>query len=99
MQFTIEAFVSKLLEEKGVTGLEPEVIEQLKQDLIERAENIVNAEILNNMPESALEDFNKILDDGSEEDIQKFCSDHIKNLDEVVAGGLIKLKNIYLGNN
>lgn len=98
MQFTIEAFVEKLLQEKGVTGLEPEVMTQLKQDLIDRAENMINAEILANMPESALPEFEQVLDSESEEQIKEFCSKHIPNMDEVVSKALLNLKNTYLSN-
>ncbi|MFA6475860.1 MAG: DUF5663 domain-containing protein [Candidatus Paceibacterota bacterium] len=95
MDYSIEAFVDKLLQEKGVTGLPAEVMEQLKADLVERAENLVNAEILASMPESALEDFEKKLDAGDEEELRKFCQANIPNMEEVVAGALIKLQNIY----
>ncbi len=98
MQFTIEAFVEKLLEEKGVRGLEPEVMTQLKRDLLDRAENMINAEILSHMPESALPEFEQILDAGSEEQIKEFVTKHVPNIDEVTSSALLKLKNTYLGN-
>lgn len=95
MDYSIEAFVDKLLQEKGITGLPVEVMEQLKADLVTRAENLINVEILANMPESAIEDFEKKLDTGDEEEIRKFCQDNIPNLEEVVAVALTKLQNIY----
>jgi len=98
MEYTISAFVDKLLQEKGVSGLSDEVMSQLKSDLVDRAENIINAEILANMPKDAIEEFEKKLDGGSDEEIQEFCRAHISNMDEVIAGGLTKLKNIYLAD-
>lgn len=98
MEYSINAFVDKLLQEKGVTGLPTEVMEQLRSDLVVRAENLINAEILANMPESLLDDFEKKLNGGNDEEIQVFCKQNIPNLDEVVANALIKLKNIYLAD-
>lgn len=99
MEYTLIAFVDKLLEEKGVSGLPTEVMDQLRNDLITRAENIINAEIFAHMPKEALEEFEKILDTEDEDTIRIFCSKHIPNMDEVVAGALMKLKNIYLQNS
>ncbi len=96
MEYTISSFVDRLLEEKGVSNLPPKVVEQMKSDLHERAEDLVNAEVLSAMPKDKLEEFEAKLDSGSEDDIQAFCKSHIPNLDEVVAGALLKLRNKYL---
>ena len=95
MEYTIEAFVEKLLKEKGMTGLSPEVMAQLKSDLHERAENLINAEILAVMPKDALTKFEKVLDTEDAEKIEAFCKEHVENLEEVVAGALLKLQRIY----
>jgi len=98
MEYTLTAFVDTLLEQKGVSGLPPEVMNQLRSDLADRAENIINAEIFVHMPKEALEEFEMKLDTENEEEIRDFCQRHIPNMDEVIAGGLMKLKNIYLAN-
>ena len=61
MDYTISAFAEKLLQEKGISGLSQEVMDQLRDDLVDRAENIINAEILANMPKEALGEFEEIL--------------------------------------
>ena len=98
MKYDLNSFVNKLLLEKGISGLSPEVMDQLRSDLVERAENIINAEILANIPKDDLAEFEKKLDEGNDSETQAFCNKHIKNMDEVVANGLIKLKNLYLGD-
>jgi hypothetical protein len=98
MEYSLDSFIDRLLVENGIEGLSDEVMEQLKSDLKERAEDMINAEILANMPESALSEFENKLDKGTDEEVQAFCRTHIENFDEVVAGGLIKLKKAYLTN-
>jgi hypothetical protein len=99
MEYTIDSFVESLLIKKGVTGLSDEVFAQMKEDLIERAEDMINAEILANMPENCLEEFDKLLDEGDSDKIQIFCAEKIPNLDEVTAGALINLHKLYLASS
>ena len=98
MEYNITNFVENLLQKKGITGLSDEVMAQMKSDLEERAENMINAEILANMPKGALEEFEKKLDERNAEETQTFCQKHIPNLDEITAGALIKLQQIYLAD-
>ena len=98
MEYTISAFIDKLLKEKGVTGLSDEVMTQMKSDLVERAENMVNANILANMPKDSLEEFEKKLDEGNDEEIQIFCRKNIPNLDQITSDALVKLQKIYLAD-
>lgn len=98
MEHTIDDFVDKLLQEKGVYGLSTDVFNQLKQDLVGRAEKLIDVEILANMPKDKLDEFEKKIDSGDDAEIQRFCSDNVPNIEGVVAGALIKLKDIYLTN-
>jgi len=93
----IKEFVDKLIEDKGFDEKDPDVIAQIKSDLVDRVENRVNAMILANMNPEKLSDFEKILDDGSEEEIQNFVKKEIPDIDEKVAVELLTFKNIYLG--
>ncbi len=98
MKYNIDDFAAQLVKDKGITGLSHEIMDQLRSDLVERAENIIIAEMVHNMPKDKLADFEKKIDEGNDSEIQEFCSKHIKNLDEVVAGALLKLRNMYLAN-
>jgi len=92
----IEEFVSKLIEDKGFDEKDPEVIDQMKKDLLDRVENRINAMILSNINSEKLSDFEKVLDE-SEEEIQNFVIKEIPDIDEKVAAELLTFKNIYLG--
>lgn len=92
------AFVNRLVEEKKFPeDLEKEVIDQIKADLLSRVEDRVNAVIISNLSAEKLEEFNKLLDtDISNEDMQKFCSENIPELPQLIATELIVFKQSYL---
>jgi len=93
----LEDFVGKLVEDKGFDEKDPEVIAQIKIDLLDRVEDRINALIISELKPEQLADFGKIMDSGSEEDIQKFIRDNIPDIDEKAASELLTFKNIYLG--
>ena len=93
----IEEFVNKLIEDKGFNEQDPDVLAQMKSDLLDRVENRINAMIISELDSEKLPGFEKILENGSEEEIQKFVKDNIPDIDERVAAELLTFKNIYLG--
>ncbi len=93
----VEEFVDKLVEDKGFNEQDPEVIEQIKNDLIDRVENRVNAMILSELKPEKITDFEKALDSGNDEEIQKFIKENIEDIDEKIARELLAFKSIYLG--
>lgn len=92
----VTAFVNELVEEKGLTYLEDDVLDQLKADLSERVNRWIDAAILNNVPEAALGDFEKLLDSEDEQKTSAFIKEQIPNLDQVIATELLKFKQMYL---
>ena len=93
---TLESFVEKLLIEKGMGGLDPEVFAQLQADLADRLETLINAEILKRIPEDNLAEFDKLLDGEDEQALHNFCHVHIPNMEQMVAEVLIDARQAYL---
>lgn len=93
----IEDFVSQLIISKGFEENDPEVLEQIKQDLISRVEDRINAMIVSNLNPEKLLEFEKILDSHNEDAILNFVKTDIPNIEEKVAAELLEFKNIYLG--
>lgn len=96
MNQTIESFINQLIIDKDIRDVNEEVMTQIKSDLYDRAEDVINSHILKNIPEDKLGEFGALLDSGSDDEIQKFCSSTIPNLDAVVAGALLSFRDIYL---
>jgi hypothetical protein len=96
--FELEKFAEKLIQERGVDNLRDEVVDQMKFDLTSRLEDRVNALILNTLPKELLSEFEALLDSNAkDEKVQKFCAEHIKGLDELIAGELLNFRRTYLG--
>lgn len=93
----IKVFVENLVAEKKFTDVEEEVIVQIKKDLTDRVEEIINAAILAAMPAGRLEDFDKLLHTGTGQEIAAFCETNVPNLQEIVTEELRAFRETYLG--
>jgi hypothetical protein len=93
---SIEKYVSHLIEDSGFNEKDPDVIAQIKSDLLDRVENRINAMIIANLVPEKLPEFEKVLETGSETEIQDFTKKNIPDLEEKVAAELLDFKNIYL---
>lgn len=94
---TLEEFIDKLVEEKGFDTTDPEVITQIKADLLNRFEDLVNVMIINNVPEEMLADFEKVSDSGSDEEVEAFIKKNVPDFEEKLATEMISFKSMYLG--
>jgi len=93
----VAEFIEKLiLEAEMDKNVEKDVFDQLKKDLQERLENRINAVILSQIREDKLEEFEKLLDSGNEQEIQSFCSLNIPNLTELIASEFLNFRNRYI---
>lgn len=92
----LDQFVKRLADDKKLTNLDSEVINQIHIDLKEKLENQLNAVIIANLPPEKLVDFEKKLAEKNDADIQEFISESIPNLDEIFAKELIIFRNTYL---
>lgn len=93
---TIEEFIDRLVAEKGYEDKDPEVIAQIKADLLESIGDQMDAMIIANMPENKLPEFEKILDTKDQEKIRTYIREQISDIDEKTAVVLLTFKNSYL---
>lgn len=93
----VSKFIDQLIEEVEMNkNLEEDISVQLKEDLKERLQNRINVVILSQIPESKLEEFEKLLDAGDEKATQAFCSENIPNLAELIASEFLGFRNRYI---
>lgn len=93
----IEEFIDRIVAEKGFDHKDPEVIAQIKADLMSRLEDKINAMILSNLPGDKLEEFDKLLEANNEEATDTFLTNNIPDIEEKLATEMLEFKSIYLG--
>ncbi|OGL70740.1 hypothetical protein A3C17_00810 [Candidatus Uhrbacteria bacterium RIFCSPHIGHO2_02_FULL_53_13] len=95
---TLEAFVDKLIDEKGLSSMADDVLKQMKEDLLSRVEDRVNAEMLETLPADRVESFEALLNEESSsgDDVAAFLKEYVPNFDEVLANALMGFRHTYL---
>jgi hypothetical protein len=97
-QLDLQSFIDKLVSEKReFEGLEPDVVKQIKLDLLGRLEDRINGAIVANIPEDKISQFEKLTESGTDEEVQAFCEENIPDLAQLIASELIVFKQSYLG--
>ena len=92
----LKKFVNSLVAEKKFE-VEPEVLKQIKEDVYERAENIVNATIMANTPPEKLEELERLLKKHDRKAVEEFCNTNIPDLEQKAAESLAQFAKVYLG--
>ena len=89
-------YVERLVAEKGFDEKDPEVIAQIKADLLERVENRIDGMIASSIDPEQYPEFEKILDTGSTEEIQAYIAKAVPDIEEKVANELLAFRSTYL---
>ncbi len=95
----LEQFVDKLLEEKQIEGITPEIRAQMKLDLLSRVEDRINAALIANMNPDQMKEFDALLETNNETEVQQFLKTNIPDLETVLATALINFRATYIGTN
>ena len=95
----IDDFIESLLNDKGITNIEPEIKEELKADMKKKLlEQIDRAAIEALSAEKADELAKKVEDPNfTNEDMTKFMEDSGVNLTEVALETMLRFRGFYLG--
>lgn len=97
----LRAFAEGLLIEKGLGEMEPEVKEEMVEDLLERINAFVDRAALESLPQEKLEELDQMIDNNTAtaENVAELIKTSGQNTDEMVAKALEKFRDIYLGNS
>jgi len=94
---SLDKFVDELLAAQGIDGVDPEVREQLVEDLTTRLNDRLEAAMVAELPEDKLPELERLLDHGNNEvELQKFFADNIPNLPALLARELAAFRQDYL---
>lgn len=96
MDVMLDQFVDGLIKERNIGNLAPEVLEQMKKDLRERVDDRINIGIVKYVPPEKLAEFEKLLDDGTDAEVQTFLAGAVPDFSEVIAKELLDFRATYL---
>lgn len=94
---SLETYIDHLLEEKGLQNMEPSVLSEMKNDLIERITERLNAEMIAALPQDKIAELNELMDGGNAEEVRSFLETNVPDFDNVLARTLMEFRATYLG--
>jgi hypothetical protein len=98
----MDEYIRQLLTEADVPeDLDPEVRNQLENDLKERVSDLISRRLIDAMSLPDAEEFNRLLESQPEnlEAMQQFISDHVLDKDRVTAAALLEFRALYTNAN
>lgn len=95
---SVDEFIEQILTEKGITDLDPEIREELKNDMKNRLlDQIDRAAVMQLSEEKAAELAAKVDDPNfTNDDMTKFMQESGVNLAEVALDTMLRFRNLYL---
>ena len=95
----IDEFIESLLNDKGVTDVDPEIREELKADMKKRLEDQINRAAIETLSEEKAAELAKLIDepDFTNEKMTEFMQNSGVNLTEVALETMLKFRSFYLG--
>ena len=93
-----DAFINKLIDERGFPDLTPEVKEELKKDLVTRLDSFIAAKVIAALSDADVLVFEQMLKDNKPSaELQQFSIDHIANFTDFLTNTLLEFRGVYLG--
>lgn len=94
----LEEFAENLLMEKDLRNIDEPTLRQMREDLVDRLEQVTNRVVVNNIPEEKLPEFEKMIDEGAKpSDVQDFISNNVKDLGPKLTEAYFDFRRLYLG--
>ena len=95
---TIDEFIESLLNDKGITNIEPEIREELKADMKKRLEDEINRAAIEALSEEKAAELAKLVEqpDFTNEKMTEFMTNSGVNLTEVALETMLRFRNFYL---
>ena len=95
---SVDDFINTLLDEKGISDVEPEIRDELKEDMKKRLMEQINRAAIMQLPEDKATELAEKVDDPefNDEKMAEFMKDSGVNLTEVALDTMLQFRNFYL---
>lgn len=96
---SVDEFVESILDDKGITNVDPETRQELKEDMKNRLIDQINRAAVMRLSEEKVAELNKLMDDPGfdDEKMSEFMKNSGVNLSEVALDTMIKFRGFYMG--
>lgn len=95
-EVALDQFVTKLLEAKGIFGLDQEAMNKMKGELLTRLSDWLNMAVVKALPENVMPEAEKLLDAGDVNGLQALFQKEIPDLQQILTQEMLKFKDVYL---
>lgn len=94
----IENFADNLLAEKNLTNIDEPTLRQMRDDLVERLEQVINRVVVENIPEEKLPEFEALIDrNANSAEVQEFVDHNVKDMGQKLGEAFFDFRRLYLG--
>ncbi len=95
---TLSDFAETLLNEKNYSTLTPAMREEMKKDILMRAQEYLMAKTIEKLTDEQTDRFEKLLDTNPDDaKLQEFISSCIEDTPKFIGDSLFQFRQIYLG--
>ena len=95
----LNKFIDKLVEEKGFDSSNLVYIKNIKEELYSLVEDVINSEVIKNMPKDKIEEFESLFDkNATDQEISQFITGNIANIDQILSDALLNFRTLYLNS-
>jgi len=90
-------FIDTVLHEKGIEGVEEDIVAQLRVDLAERLQSTINRAIVESLSAEQQKQFEHLIDTGKLNSLQSFLQEQGVDVNAIVARCMLQFRKNYLG--
>lgn len=96
---SVDEFVESILDDKGITNVDPEIRQELKEDMKKRLMEQINRAAVMQLSKEKATELEKLMNepDFSTEKMTEFMKNSGVNLSEVVLDTMIQFRGYYMG--
>ncbi|SRR6266568_5093807 len=99
-QSQFDQYLQGLIDQKFIQkghDLEPEVVEELKKDISLQLDDFIMSRVITELSDDDVLAFEKLIEEEkSQEELQKFAAEHIKDFTPFLTSVLLEFQQVYL---
>ncbi len=94
----LKKYVTQIIEQKNLAGVEQEIKNKLIDDLTDRLQKQINRALIDSLNDDQFKEFEKLVDAEDADNISTFFADNNVPVQEITTQVLVKFRLAYLGS-